>query len=80
MDAIPREDRIIILTSRTEDYRRSTLDFLQEQRVRYDDILFGMPVGERIVVNDRKPSGLDIAVALKVERDRFELPEVVRRK
>jgi len=80
LDAIPREDRIIILTSRTEDYRRSTLDFLQEQRVRYDDILFGMPVGERIVVNDRKPSGLDIAVALKVERDRFELPEVVRRK
>lgn len=80
LDSIPREDRIIILTSRAEEYRQLTLDFLQEQEVRYDEILFGMPVGERIVVNDRKPSGLDMAVALNVERDRFELPEVVRKR
>ncbi len=54
------------------------MDFLREQEIRYDEILFEMPMGERIVVNDRKPSGLDMAVALNMGRDRFELPEVVR--
>lgn len=78
MDTIPVEDRIVIFTSRTEQFRQQTLDFLRQNRIRYDDILFEMPMGERIVVNDRKPSGLDMAVALNMDRDRFELPEVVR--
>ena len=78
LDGIPAEDRIVIFTSRTEEYRQQTLDFLREQGIRYDEILFEMPMGERIVVNDRKPSGLNMAVALNMDRDRFELPEVVR--
>lgn len=78
LDGIPAEDKIVIFTSRTEEYRQQTLDFLREQGIRYDEILFEMPMGERIVVNDRKPSGLDMAVALNMDRDRFELPEVVR--
>ncbi|MCI8638236.1 MAG: hypothetical protein HFG41_03590 [Coprococcus sp.] len=44
----------------------------------YDDILFGMPMGERIVVNDRKPSGIEMAVALNIKRDKFALPDVIR--
>ena len=32
--------------------------------IRYDQILFDMPMGERIVVNDRKPSGIDMAVVI----------------
>lgn len=78
LDGIPAEDKIVIFTSRTEEYRQQTLDFLREQGIRYDEILFEMPMGERIVVNDRKPSGLNMAVALNMDRDRFELPEVVR--
>ncbi|MBD5529293.1 MAG: hypothetical protein HDR02_12950 [Lachnospiraceae bacterium] len=78
LDGIPAEDKIVIFTSRTEAYRQPTLDFLREQGIRYDEILFEMPMGERIVVNDRKPSGLNMAVALNMDRDRFELPEVVR--
>ncbi len=78
LDGIPVEDKIVIFTSRTEEYRQQTLDFLREQGIRYDEILFEMPMGERIVVNDRKPSGLNMAVALNMDRDRFELPEVVR--
>lgn len=78
LDTIPAEDRIVIFTSRTEQYRQQTLDFLGQNGIRYDDILFGMPMGERIVVNDRKPSGLGMAVALNMERDRFELPEISR--
>lgn len=80
LQAIPSEDKIVIFTSRTEDYRQLTLDFLKEQEIRYDEILFQMPMGERIVVNDRKPSGLDMAVAINVERNHFVLPEIARDK
>ena len=78
LDELPEEDRIMILTSREERYKEDTLKFLMESGVRYDEILFGMPMGERIVVNDRKPSGLPMAVAVNVEREQFEGPVVVR--
>ena len=78
LDELPEEDRIVILTSREERYKEETLKFLMESGVRYDEILFGMPMGDRIVLNDRKPSGLSMAVAVNVERDRFEGPVVVR--
>lgn len=77
---IPEEDRILFLTSRREEYKEETIRFLQENRIRYDDILFNMPMGERILVNDRKPSGLDMAVAINLDRDRFEGPTVQREK
>lgn len=77
---LPDEDKVVILTSRTEEYREETLCFLGENGIRYDIILFGMPMGERILVNDRKPSGLDMAVAVNLDRDRFAVPRVVREK
>ena len=57
IDNIPESDMIIILTSRTDEYKEQTLGFLAENSIRYNEILFNMPMGERIVVNDRKPSG-----------------------
>ncbi len=75
---IPPEDKVIILTSRTEEYRGMTVRFLEENGIRYDGILFGMPMGERILVNDRKPSGLDMAVAVNLNRDTFRMPRVAR--
>lgn len=80
LDGLPKEDRVLILTSRTEEYREETLRFLEENGIRYDNILFDMPMGERILVNDRKPSGLDMAVAVNLDRDVFEVPGVVREK
>ena len=71
IQSIPDEDRIIILTSRTEEYKQQTLDFLAENGIRFDEILFNIPMGERIVVNDRKPSGLDMAVAINIQRNEF---------
>lgn len=79
LETIPAEDKIVIFTSRTDEYRKQTLDFLQKNQIRYDEILFNMPVGERIIVNDRKPSGLDMSVAFNIDRDRFELPEIKRK-
>lgn len=78
LDALPEEDKIIILTSRIEAYREITIDFLSDADIRYDEILFNMPMGERIVVNDRKPSGIDMAVAVNMERNKFEIPDIIR--
>lgn len=80
LDDIPAGDKIIFLTSRTEEYKGKTLRFLQANNIRYDRIIFGMPLGERIVVNDRKPSGLDMAVAVNLARDEFKMPQIVREK
>ena len=78
LDALPEDDRIVILTSRTDEYKQMTLDFLRDNNIRYDEIIFNIPYGERIVVNDRKPSGLDMAYAFNLDRDIFSVPEVIR--
>lgn len=79
MKSIPKEDFILILTSRTDEYKEMTIEFLAEHGIRYDKILFNMPMGERIVINDRKPSGLEMAFAINTDRDDFRIPEVVRK-
>lgn len=78
LSRLPAEDKIIIVTSRTEKYREQTLCFLKKHKIRYDAILFGLPMGERIIVNDRKPSGLATAIAVNIDRNKFRLPCIVR--
>lgn len=68
---ITPQDLVIIVTSRKEDVREETIAFLCENQIRYDYIIWNAPYGERIVVNDKKPSGLKTAVAVNVERNRF---------
>ncbi len=80
LDGLPKEDRVVIFTSREEGEREKTLGFLKRHEIRFDRILFGMPPGERIIVNDRKPSGLDMAVAMNIDRDCFVLPKIIREK
>ena len=77
INSIPAEDMIIILTARTDAYKQMTIDFLAEQGIRYDEILFNMPMGERILINDRKPSGLDMSVAINLDRNKFAMPEII---
>lgn len=78
IDGIPEQDYILILTSRTDDYRDTTVSFLRNNCIRYNQIIFNMPMGERIVVNDRKPSGIDMACALNLDRDKPAFPLVKR--
>ena len=78
INGIPEQDYILILTSRTDEYKEMTITFLKDKGIRYDEILFNIPMGERIVVNDRKPSGIDMAVAINTNRDRLRIPEVKR--
>ena len=79
LDSLPKEDFILLVTSRTEEYKEITLKFLKENGIRYNQILFNMPMGERIVVNDRKPSGLNMSVAVNIDRDVFKMPEIERK-
>ncbi|WP_298022568.1 hypothetical protein [uncultured Dysosmobacter sp.] len=69
LDRIKPQDMVILLTSRTEDVRAETEFFLRENGVRYDAIIYNAPYGERILINDDKPSGLRMAVAVEKERD-----------
>jgi len=73
LHGLPSEDMVIFLTSRTQDQQQSTVVFLAKHHIRYDHILFNAPYGERILVNDRKPSGLPMAHAWNLKRDTFDL-------
>lgn len=76
LDAIPENDYILILTSRKDEYKDMTISFLMDKGIRYNQILFNIPMGERIVVNDRKPSGVDMAIAINLDRNNPDLPNV----
>lgn len=70
LNNIPENDMIIFVTSRTEEYRELTERFLAENNVRYHYIIYEAPYGERILLNDNKPSGLEMSVAVNLKRDR----------
>jgi hypothetical protein len=67
---IPLDDYIVITTGREKKYQDMTLDFLTKNNLRHDAALFGLPLGERIVVNDTKPEGLQTALAWNVKRNK----------
>lgn len=69
LDQIGDSDMVVFVTSRKEEYRKDTEEFLSCCGIRYDHIIFDAPYGERILINDRKPSGLDMAFAVNTGRD-----------
>jgi len=70
IDSIYDTGKIVILTAREEEFREETLAFLKKAGIRYHEILFDLPWGERILINDKKPSGLETAIAVNIERDK----------
>ena len=77
LQQIPEKDLIILVTSRTDEYRQLTQDFLKENNIRYNHIIFNAPYGERILVNDDKPSGLKCSIAVNLKRDCINIREIV---
>lgn len=71
LKGIPDTDMVIFVTSRKETEREDTVSFLKENNIRYDSIVFNAPYGERILVNDAKPSGLNMSLAVNTVRDVF---------
>ena len=68
-EKLPKEDKVIFLTSRTHHELKNLKSFLDKINLRYDKILTDMPMGERILINDNKPSGLKCAYAVNKVRD-----------
>lgn len=69
LEQIPAEDYVLIVTGREKEAMQKTMAFIQEEHLRCDKILFGMPLGERILFNDRKPSGLAMSHAVNLDRN-----------
>ncbi len=69
LDQIPDEDYVLILTGREKSAKEKTMEFIRQQGLRCDEILFEMPLGERILFNDRKPSGLQMSHAVNLARN-----------
>lgn len=69
--SLPSQDRVILLTARKAEYLPVLKDFLTKNQIRYDHIITDVPMGERILVNDNKPSGLKCAYAVNKERDKI---------
>lgn len=67
--SLPAQDAVVLLTARKKELGPALEAFLTANGIRYDVILYGMPAGERILVNDCKPSGLLTAVAVNKKRD-----------
>lgn len=66
---ISSEDFILILTGREQEAAAATEAFLKENGIRYNCILYEIPLGERILLNDSKPSGLKMSYAVECMRD-----------
>lgn len=62
-------DKVILLTAREKKYESELRKFLEREQIRHDQIIFDLPIGERIVINDKKPSGLKTAHSVNLERD-----------
>ncbi len=68
-DTLSKDDKIILLTARDGKYLEELKNFLKNNNIHYDYILNDIPLGERILINDNKPSGLKCAYAINKVRD-----------
>ncbi len=66
---INKVDKIVILTARPERYRKSTISFLKRNSLRFDHIIFNLNVGERLLINDKKPDGLKTSISINLKRN-----------
>ncbi len=68
-DKIPDDDFIILFTAREKEAKEKTIKFIKDSGLRFNEIFFEMPMGERILFNDSKPSGLKMSYAVECVRD-----------
>ncbi len=69
LQSIPKSDYILILTAREKEAREKTVEFLKRNNIHYNEIFFEIPMGERILINDSKPSGLKCAYSINPQRN-----------
>jgi len=64
------DDMIILTTARPEKFKDQTIQFLNDNNIRFNHIIFDLPRGERVLINDKKPDVDVTAIAINVERDK----------
>ena len=68
---IPKNDKIVITTSRKKNYLKKTKIFLKKNKIRYNHIIHNLPYGERILINDIKPKNkLKTSISINLTRDK----------
>lgn len=75
---ISDEDVVIFLTSRGIEYKEETICALKKNGLKFDHIIFALPKGERVLVNDIKPDGLKTAIAINTKRNELNQILVIR--
>ena len=68
-NSISPEDKLIITTSRQQKDIKFLIKELNSKGIKIDSVITELPHGERIVVNDKKPSGLRTSFSISVDRD-----------
>ena len=66
---LPKGDKVILLTARSKSEVANLKVFLAQHKICFDKIISDLPFGERILINDIKPSGLKTAFAINKVRD-----------
>lgn len=65
-----QDDYIVFTTSRNTEHKNKTEYFLMKNNIKFDMIIYDLPYGERILINDNKSSGLITAYAFPLERNK----------
>jgi mannose-6-phosphate isomerase-like protein (cupin superfamily) len=63
--------KIILTTGRKESTRTRTEDYLQKAGIVYDELIMGLPNGDRVLLNDKKTNGVrNTAYAINLVRNK----------
>lgn len=69
-NSLPFEDFVVITTARKIKYKKQTITFLKQNNIRYNHIIFNLPTGERILINDMKPDNSKTAYSINLTRNK----------
>lgn len=67
---ISEDDFVLITTARSSEFADMTESFLKENDIRFDRIIYNLPKGKRVLMNDKKPDGTLTAFCYNLERDK----------
>lgn len=60
---------IVLITGRRESSRAATEKQLARAGIFYDQLIMGIGGGKRIIINDRKPDGIDACDSISINRN-----------
>lgn len=67
---IKEDDYVIITTARPSNHKERIVNFLNNNSLRFDEVICGLPTGPRILINDKKTDGTKTAYSFNLERDK----------